>query len=97
MATKTIFTMKLDPELRDRFMAEAAKEGRPAAQVMRELMRHYIDGRREAREYGDFVRRKVEIARKQRAAGLYITHEEVEAESERRVAELLQQADKAGL
>ncbi|MBD4943379.1 antitoxin of toxin-antitoxin stability system, partial [Xanthomonas citri pv. citri] len=40
--------MKLEPELRDTFMAEAAADDRPAAQVVRELMRDYITRRREA-------------------------------------------------
>ncbi len=54
MSTKAVFTMKLEPELRDTFMAEAAADDRPAAQVVRELMRDYINQRREAREYDEF-------------------------------------------
>ena len=38
MSTKAVFTMKLEPELRDTFMAEAAADDRPAAQVVRELI-----------------------------------------------------------
>ncbi|SFU72895.1 hypothetical protein SAMN05216339_1098 [Nitrosomonas eutropha] len=41
--------MKLEPELRETFMAEAVSEDRPASQVMRELMRGYIKQRRQAR------------------------------------------------
>ena len=39
MAKEAVFTMKLEPELRDAFMAEAAELDRPASQIVRELMR----------------------------------------------------------
>ena len=35
-------SIKLEAELRDRFMAAAAVHHRPAAQVIRELMRRYV-------------------------------------------------------
>lgn len=35
-------SIKMEPELRDRFMAAAAGRHRPAAQVVRDLMRLYI-------------------------------------------------------
>jgi predicted transcriptional regulator len=97
MSTKAVFTMKLEPELRDSFMAEAAADDRPAAQVVREMMRNYIDERRQAREYDEFVRRKVERARVSMRAGEGIPHEEVEAEAVASEAKLLRQADEAGL
>lgn len=89
MSKQAVFTMKLEPELRENFMAEAAGEDRPASQVMRELMRGYIEQRRQAREYDDYLRRKVEAARKQRDAGLHFSNEEVEAAAAVRRAELL--------
>nr|WP_296716225.1 antitoxin of toxin-antitoxin stability system [Tistrella sp.] len=89
MSSKVVFTMKLEPELRDRFMAETAADDRPAAQVMRELMRDYIDRRQKARDYDDFLRRKVEIGRRQWDAGLHVSNEEAEAEAAARRAELL--------
>jgi hypothetical protein len=46
MSKEAVFTMKLEPELRADFMAEVAGEDRPASQVMRELMRGYIEQRR---------------------------------------------------
>ena len=49
MSKEAVFTMKLEPELRADFMAEAAGEDRPASQIMRELMRGYIEQRRQAR------------------------------------------------
>lgn len=35
-------SIKMEPELRDRFMAAAAGRHRPAAQIIRDLMRLYI-------------------------------------------------------
>ena len=80
MATKAVFTMKLDVELRNTFMAEAAADDRPAAQVVRELMRGYIEQRRQAREYDAYLRGKVEVARADKAAGQSFSNEEIEAE-----------------
>ena len=45
MAKEAVFTMKLEPELRDAFMAAAHEEDRPASQIVRELMRDFIDRR----------------------------------------------------
>lgn len=97
MSTKAVFTMKLEPELRDTFMAEVAADDRLAAQVVRELMRDYITRRREAREYDEFLRRKVERARVSMRAGIGISQEDVEAEAAIRRAELLRRADEASL
>lgn len=36
-------TIRLEPELRARFVAAAKSQRRPAAQVLRELMRDYVD------------------------------------------------------
>jgi hypothetical protein len=63
MLKEAVFTMKLEPELRAEFMAEAAGEDQPASQVMRDLMRGYIEQRRQAREYDDYLRRKVDAGR----------------------------------
>lgn len=93
--SKAVFTMKLDADLRDTFMAEAAADHRPASQVLRELMRKYIDSRQRAREYDDYLQRKVEIARSQRDAGLHVSNDVVEAESVARRADLLRRADQA--
>ena len=38
-AKKAVFNFKLETELRDEFMAAAEKSHRPAAQIVRELMR----------------------------------------------------------
>ncbi|PIF35887.1 hypothetical protein CLV01_5393 [Delftia sp. 60] len=80
MPKEAVFTMKLEAELREDFMAEAAGEDRPASQVMRELMRDYIEQRRKAREYDAYLQRKVEAGRASMRAGLGRSNEEVEAE-----------------
>lgn len=79
MSKQAVFTMKLEQELRETFMAEAASEDRPASQVMRELMRGYIEQRRQAREYDDYLRKKVEAGRASMRAGLGRSNDEVEA------------------
>ena len=43
-------TIKMETELRDRFMAVAAAIHRPAAQIMRDLMRSYIARQEEPNE-----------------------------------------------
>ena len=42
MAKDVQMSIKMEPELRDRFMAVAASTHRPAAQIVRDLMRLYI-------------------------------------------------------
>lgn len=79
MLKDAVFTMKLEADLRDAFLAEAAGEDRPASQVMRELMRGYIEQRRQTRDYDDYLRRKVEVARASMRAGRGRSNDEVEA------------------
>ena len=80
MPKEAMFTMKLETELRDAFMAAAAEAHRPASQILRELMRDFVARQREAREYEEFLREKVERARASIRAGRGIPNEEVEAE-----------------
>lgn len=79
MSKEAVFTMKLEPELRDAFMAEAEASHRPASQVVRELMREFIERQRQAREYDAFLRAKVDTARTQIAAGQVTSDAGVEA------------------
>lgn len=80
MSKEAVFTMKLEPELRAQFMAEAEASHRPASQVLRELMREFVQRQREAREYDEFLRRKVEAGRASMRAGQGRLNDEVEAE-----------------
>lgn len=95
MAKDAVFTLKLEPELRDAFIAEAAAVHRPASQIVRDLMRDFVQSRHETRDYEDFVRRKVDTARTERRAGLSVSNEDVEAEFAARRADLLRKADEA--
>jgi predicted transcriptional regulator len=92
MSKEAVFTMKLEPELRDAFMAEAEASHRPASQIVRELMREFVQRQREAREYEAFLRGKVADARGQIASGHYASAEDVEARFAARRAELLAKA-----
>jgi hypothetical protein len=60
---EAVFTLKLEVELRDDFMAEADAAHQPASQVARELFRGYVRRQREARDYDNFLRRKAEAGR----------------------------------
>jgi predicted transcriptional regulator len=94
--SNAVFTMKLEAELRDAFMAEAEAAHRPASQLVRELMRDYIRQRQQQREYDEFLRRKVEVARAQMAKGEYRPDEEVEAEFSALRAKLRRKTGKSG-
>lgn len=94
MAKEAVFTMKLEPELRDALMADAVEVDRPASQIMRELLKNYLRKRDdEKRSYQDFVRRKVERSRASIGAGLWRSGEDVEADFKRRREEILGDAD----
>ncbi len=88
MTKQAIFTMELEPELREEFMAEAEASHRPASQIMRELMREFIQRQREARAYEDFLHRKVETARASKQAGKGTPNDEVAAQFAARRAEV---------
>ena len=91
MAKGAVFTMKLEPELRDAFMADAAELDRPASQIMRELMKDYLRQREEEkRGYTEFLRRKVEKSRASIAAGRGYTNDEVNAFMKKHLKELEQ-------
>lgn len=95
MSKEAVFTMKLEPELRAEFMAEAEAAHRPASQILRELMREFVQRQREAREYDAFIRAKVVGARAQIRAGEYASAEDVEGRSAARRAQLLAKAGSA--
>jgi hypothetical protein len=67
------------PELRAAFMAEAEAAHRPASQVFRELMREFVQRQREAQEYDEFLRSKVEAGRASMRAGHGRSNDKVEA------------------
>ena len=92
MSKEAVFTMKLEPELRAEFMAEAEAVHRPASQVLRELMREFVQRQRETREYDEFLGRKVDAGRAAMRAGVGHSNDEVEATFAARRAVVANQA-----
>ena len=96
MSKEAVFTMKLEPELRAEFMAKAEASHRPASQILRELMREFVQRQRQKREYDEFLQGKVSDARAQARAGAYASADEVEARFAARREQLLAKAGSAG-
>jgi len=92
MSKEAVFTMKLEPELRAEFMAEAEAAHRPASQILRELMREFVQRQRQAREYDEYLCRKVEAGRASMRSGMGSDNEEVEATFAAKRAALANQA-----
>ncbi len=51
MPKEAMFTLKLEAELREQFVAEAEATHRPASQIVREFMRDFVRQQRAAREH----------------------------------------------
>ena len=92
MSKSAIFTMKLEADLRAAFMAEAEASHRPASQVVRELMRDFIQQQQARRDHGDFLQRKVDKARASAQVGQGRSNEAVDADFAARRSRLLDQA-----
>ena len=96
MPKEAVFTMKLEPDLREAFMSEAQASHRPASQILRELMREFVQKQRQARalafmdrrEYDDFLTQKVQTARLSMNAGAGMANEAVEAQFAARRAQV---------
>ena len=84
MSKDAVFTMKIEQELRDAFMAEAAASHRPASQILREAMRDFIDQQKKQREYDAWFIAEVEegIREADDPNTVWIPHEEVKANME---------------
>ena len=63
MSKAAVFTMKLEADLRAEFMAAVESSHRPASQVVRELMRGFVQQQRYERERAGFLQAKVDRAR----------------------------------
>jgi hypothetical protein len=92
MPKEAVFTMKLETELREEFIAEAEAMHRPASQVLRELMREFVQRQRAVREYDEFLNRKVDAARASLQAGRGRSNDEVEARFAKRRASVARKA-----
>jgi predicted transcriptional regulator len=91
MSKEAVFTMKLEPDLREAFMNEAQASHRPASQILRELMREFVQRQRQAREHDNFLAQKVQTARTSMQAGVGISNDEVEAQFAARRAKVAAQ------
>ncbi|MFC0139164.1 antitoxin of toxin-antitoxin stability system [Erwinia mallotivora] len=78
MPKEAVFTMKLESSLREGFIAAAKASHRPASQVLRDLMREYIQRQNDSQAYDDYVAQKVEKARQSIRSGETFSNEEVE-------------------
>ncbi len=96
MTKEAVFTLKLEPKRRDAFMDEAEASHRPAARVVRELLREFIERQRQAREYDAFLRAKVDTARAQIASGHVSSSADVKTRFAARRAALRTRAGGAG-
>lgn len=79
MSKDAVFTMKLEPALRDAFMDAAQATHQSASQVLRDLMREFVQRQVQARDYDAYLLQKVDAARASIGAGLGQSDAEVEA------------------
>lgn len=88
MPKEAVFTMKLESSLREGFVAAAKAAHRPASQVMRELMREYIQREEQKQAYDVYLAQKVENGRQNIHEGRSLSNDEVEAQFAARRAKL---------
>ncbi len=80
MSKEAVFTMKLEPQLRDQFMAAAQALQRPASQVLRELMRGFVQEQQHNQDYETYLNAKVNASRASLQAGLGAGNATVQAQ-----------------
>lgn len=78
--TQAKFTFDLDEDLKAAFGVAARADNRDEPEVLRALMRDYIEGQKAAAEYDGWFRSKVTAAIVSANAGDVVPGEEVEAE-----------------
>lgn len=59
---EAVFTLKLEADLRDAFMAEAEASHRPASQIVRDFMRDFVKKQQDARDYDVWLDAELEKA-----------------------------------
>jgi predicted transcriptional regulator len=96
MPKQAMFTLKLEAELHDSFMTEAAAMDRPASQIVREFMREFVRKQREAREHDAWFRAEVAegLLQADDPAVPRIPHAEVARKWQQQRAELLRRSDR---
>ena len=98
MMKAAMFTLKLEPELRDQFMAEAAASHQPASQLVREFMRSYVAEQQAVRDHDAWFRAEVEQALREADDPnvVPIPHEQIVEDWHRQRAELEIRASNIG-
>ena len=96
MPKNAVFTLKLEPALRDAFMAAVEASHQPAEQILQDLVRGFVQRQHQAHDYETFLRDKVATAREQVRAGHYYAAGEVDTRLAARRPALLAQAGRAG-
>ncbi|SFF84567.1 Predicted transcriptional regulator [Novosphingobium sp. CF614] len=76
------FTFRVDEALKGAFAQAAKAHDRTGAQLIRDFMRDYVAGQREAAEHDGWFRRQVQIGLDSANAGHLVPDDEVEAEAE---------------
>ena len=94
MAKEAMFTLKLEPDLRDNFMAEAEAAHRPASQLVREFMRNFVQQQRQAREHDAWLRGEIQqgVREADDPAVQRISHDDVTENWRRQRADLMSRA-----
>lgn len=94
MPKDAVFTVKLDAELHDAFMAEASATDRPASQLVRDFMREYVKRRHQEREHDTWFRAEVETALRDAAdpTARRISHDEVMRKMRARIEDRIAEA-----
>jgi predicted transcriptional regulator len=96
MPKAAMFTLKLEPELREQFVAEAQATDRPASQIVREFMRDFVKQQRAAREHDAWLRAEVQqgMCEADNPKVKRIPHEEISAKWRRQRTKLVKRAGK---
>ncbi|MBV5291123.1 MULTISPECIES: hypothetical protein [Curvibacter] len=89
-------TLKLEPALRDAFIAAAKASHQPAEQILQDLVQGFVQRQQQTREYETYLHDKVTTAREQVRTGQYHPASEVEARFAARRAALQARAGRAG-
>jgi predicted transcriptional regulator len=76
------FTFRVDEALKGAFAQAAKAHDRTGAQLIRDFMRDYVAGQRDAVEHDAWFRRQVQIGLDSANAGRLVPDDEVEAEAE---------------
>lgn len=78
MSDEAIFTLTLERELRDEFVAAAEASDQSPTQILKDMMQDFILQQKMSPDHLAFMQEKTTIARKELAAGEGLSEETVE-------------------